>query len=153
VDALLGDHPTLFLIVGLILIAVDLFVVGISPLMFLALGALLTSAILWAGWVEGGLLRAVLLAALMSVLAAALGWYPLRWLQQRMVREPVGSDLVGRRLDTTAPVDRQGGTIRWSGTVWQARLDPTAVPEALPAGVPVRITGVDGVTLMLVPDE
>jgi membrane protein implicated in regulation of membrane protease activity len=153
VEALLQDHATLFLVVGLILISVDLFVVGISPLMFIAVGSLLTSAILWTGWVDGGLLQALLLAALMSVVAAVLGWGPLRWMQGRMSSEPIGSDLAGRRLDTTGPVDRRGGTIRWSGTEWQARLDPHSMVESLPAGRSVRITGIEGVTLILTPDD
>lgn len=150
---LLQDHATLFLVLGLMLLAVDLFVVGISPLMFIAVGTLLTSAVLWAGWIEGGLLQAVLTAALMSVVVAMAGWYPLRWLQGRTAATPVGSDLVGRQLDTTAPVDRKGGTIRWSGTDWRARLDPASPAESLPPGKSVRITAVDGVTLVLVPEE
>lgn len=152
-EALLQDRATLFLVVGLILISVDLFVVGISPLMFIAVGTLLTSAILWTGWLDGGLLQALLLAALMSIVVAVVGWGPLRWMQGRMSADPVGSDLAGRRLDTTAPVDRKGGTIRWSGTEWRARLDPRCTTDSLPAGRSVRITGIDGVTLVLTPDD
>lgn len=152
-EELLQDRATLFLVAGLILIAIDLFVVGISPLMFIAIGTLLTSAVLWTGWLDGGLLQALLVAAVMSVIVAAVGWYPLRWVQGRTSSDPVGSDLAGRRLDTTAPVDRKGGTIRWSGTEWRARLDPGSPHDSVPAGRSVRITGIDGVTLILIPDD
>lgn len=150
---LLGDQATLFLIVGLILIAVDMLVVGLSPLMFIAAGALLTSALIHVASLDLDLLEALLLAAGLAVAAALLGWYPLRRLQRSMASPPVGSDLVGRELETTAKVDKSAGTIRWSGTEWRARLDATAPMPSVPPGTRVRITAVDGVTLVLAPAE
>lgn len=152
-EALLADVPTLLLVAGLILVGVDLFVVGMSPLMFVAAGTLLASAVAWSGVVDVGPLQAVLLAALLSVVAAVLGWRPLRWVQARTNAGPVGSDLVGRHLETTAPVDRRQGTIRWSGTEWRARLDPSSAVDTLEAGTAVQVVAVDGVTLILRPDH
>ena len=141
----------MFLIAGLILIAIDIFLAGLSPLMFIAAGALLTSAVLYFGWLETDLLGALLLCVVLSVLSASLGWYPLNRLQKAMGSGPVGSDLVGRELDTTAEVGKRSGTIRWSGTEWQARLAPGCERDSLPPGRRVTITAVEGVTLILSP--
>jgi len=141
----------LFLLAGLVLIAIDIFAIGVSPLMFVAAGALLTSAVLYLGLVETDLLEALLLCGLMSIVAAVLGWYPLGRFQQTVPRQAVGSDLVGRELETTASVTRRGGTIRWSGTDWQARLAPGSGRDSVPPGTPVTITAVEGVTLIVSP--
>jgi membrane protein implicated in regulation of membrane protease activity len=150
---LFQDQATLFLIAGLVLIAIDLFVVGVSPLMFIACGALLTSGVLYVGWLDPDLLGALLLCVVLSFVTALLGWYPLRRLEGTVNPGPVGSDLVGRELETTGEVDRKAGTIRWSGTEWRARLDASAGVAAVPAGTAVRITAVDGVTLIVLPVE
>ena len=49
--AFLYDPANASLIAGLILLGLDIVVIGLSPVMFVAVGALLTSAVLYAtGW-------------------------------------------------------------------------------------------------------
>lgn len=148
---LIEDQAMLFLLGGLVLIAIDIFAVGVSPLMFIAAGALLTSALIHLGWVDTGLLEALLICGLLSLVSAGIGWYPLGRFQQTVPRQAIGSDLVGRELDTTASVTKRAGTIRWSGTEWQARLVANADQDSVPPGTRVMITAVEGVTLILSP--
>lgn len=151
-DATFFDDPAVFsLIIGLVLLGVDIFIIGFSPVMFVALGALATGVILYVtGW-RVSLVGAAALCAVVSLVVAAAGWRPLRRFQSADVQEDESSDLIGRELVTTHEVTKTGGVVHWSGVEWQAQLAEDAGVEALAAGRRARVVKVKGVALVLKP--
>lgn len=150
-DAFLFDPATLSLVVGLALLGFDIIVIGLSPVMFVALGALATSAALFvSGW-RPGLLETAALAAALSVAIALLGKRPLERFQNADVQDDQSSDLIGRELTTTHEVTKQGGRLRWSGLDWDARLAADASVDSLGPGARARVMRVENLTLVLAP--
>jgi len=151
-DATLFSDPAIFsLIVGLVLLGVDIFVIGFSPVMFVALGALATGALLYVvGW-RPSLVATAAICALASLLIAALGWRPLRRFQSADIQDDQSSDLIGRELTTTHAVSKRGGVVRWSGVEWRAKLAEDAGVDKVEAGARVKVAKVKGLTLILRP--
>ncbi|HXW71237.1 MAG TPA: NfeD family protein [Methylocella sp.] len=160
-DALISDSAQLYLVAGLLLLGIDIFIVGLSPLMFVAAGALATSALLYiSGW-KGGILHLIgwdlsLVAslavwALLSLLFALLGRRPLQAFQNAQVCEDESSDLIGREVMTTHEVTKTGGFIDWSGTRWRARLAENAGIERIGPGARVQIIAIKDLALILKP--
>ncbi|WP_363350055.1 NfeD family protein [Methylocystis echinoides] len=152
IDAsLLADPATLSLIAGLALLAFDILVVGLSPIMFVAVGALVTSATLFATGARPGLLETAAIASVLSLLIALLGRKPLQRFQAADVQEDQSSDLIGRDLVTTHEVTKATGRVHWSGLDWEARLSADAAVDRLMPGVRARVVRVDNLVLVLAP--
>jgi membrane protein implicated in regulation of membrane protease activity len=119
--------------------------------MFVALGALATSALLYAtGW-RPTLIETAALAAGAGLAIAFLGRKPLQRFQNADVEEDQSSDLIGRELTTTHEVTRTHGVVHWSGVEWQARLAKNATVERLAPGVKARVARVENLALVLEP--
>ncbi|MBO0733074.1 MAG: NfeD family protein [Methylocapsa sp.] len=157
----IGNPATIFFIAGLVLLGIDVFVIGLSPLMFLAAGALGASAILYlsgwqggilhlAGW-EPGFLEGLALCATLSLVIAIFGRRPLQAFQNAGIKEDKSSDLIGRELVTTQQVTKTEGFIYWSGTPWQARLAASARIDHLGPGVRVKVVEIKNLALILSP--
>ena len=126
-------------------------VIGLSPVMFVAVGALLTSALLYAtGW-RPALVETAAIVAGASFLIAFFGKKPLQRFQSADVEEDRSSDLIGRELTTTHEVTKQSGVVFWSGVEWQARLAEDAAIESLARGVKARVIRVENLALVLEP--
>lgn len=149
--AFLIDPANLSLIVGLALLGFDIVVVGLSPIMFVAVGALATSAALYATGARPGLLETTAIAATLSLLIALVGRKPLQRFQNADVEEDQSSDLIGRELTTTHEVTKHHGCVHWSGLDWEARLAPDAVVDSLSPGDRARVIRVDNLVLVLAP--
>jgi membrane protein implicated in regulation of membrane protease activity len=150
---LFSDPANLALVAGLALLALDIAVIGLSPLMFFALGALATSALLYLTGSRPGLLETTALAAAISLAIALFGRKPLQRFQNADVEEDRSSDLIGRELTTTHEVTTSGGTVRWSGVDWRARLAPDAGAERLAPGARAKVTAIENLTLVLTPSS
>jgi inner membrane protein len=160
-DAIIDSPAILFFIAGLVLLGVDIFIVGVSPLMFVAAGALVTSLILYVtGWKSGilylagwkpGPLEALAICAVVSLLIAVAGKRPLQAFQNSNVQEDTSSDLIGRELVTTGEVTKTGGWVYWSGTQWQARLADSVEIERIGPGVRMQVVQVKNLALILRP--
>ncbi len=119
--------------------------------MFVAVGTLVTSGLLFVtGW-RPSLLATIALASVTSLAVAALGWRPLRQFQNADVEEDKSSDFIGRELITTHEVTRSGGTVHWSGAEWQARLAEDAGVARVGPGERMRIVDVENLALVLAP--
>jgi inner membrane protein len=158
------DHPALlFLITGLILVGFDIFVLGLSPLLFAAAGALATGGIFYAaawkggilslaGW-NPGLLEGLALWGVISLVFAIFGRGPLQKFQNTNVEEDKSSDLIGRELVTTQEVTKTEGFIYWSGTQWQARLAANVDADHVGKGVQVKVVEIKDLALILRPAD
>jgi len=147
----LSDPANASLVAGLVLFALDIVVIGLSPVMFVGVGAILTSVLLYAtGW-RPAFAETLALVAGASLLVALIGWRPLQRFQAADVQDDQSSDLIGRALVTTHEVTKEGGRVHWSGLDWEARLAADAPVESLAPGVRVRVTRVENLTLVLEP--
>jgi membrane protein implicated in regulation of membrane protease activity len=145
------DSAALALMVGLALFAFDTLVLGLSPVMFVAVAALATSAALYATGARPGLVEAAAVVAGLSLVIALVGRKPLQRFQNADVQEDQSSDLIGRELTTTHEVTKTSGRVYWSGVDWEARLAPdSAIPRMAP-GVRAKVTRVDNLVLVLAP--
>ena len=162
-DGIVDNPAILFLIAGLIFFGIDIFVVGLSPLMFVAAGAVTTGAVLYftswksgilylAGW-NPGVLEALALCAAISLALALIGRRPLQRFQNTNVQEDQSSDLIGRELVTTQDVTKTEGFIYWSGTQWQARLAGNVQADRVGPGVRMEVVEVKNLALILRPTD
>lgn len=147
----LFDPATISLVAGLVLLALDIVVIGTSPLMFVAIGALLASGGLYVTGARPSLLETAAIAAGLSLLVAVFGRKPLQRFQNADVEEDRSSDLIGRELTTTHDVTKEGGRVRWSGLDWEARLSRDAPVDRLAPGARARVAGIENLTLVLEP--
>lgn len=127
---------------------VELALLGLSgPLLFVALGSLLTGIFISLGLIHTFSVAIVLLAGL-SVASAALLWGSLKKLQNKEVGPETSSDMVGKVLSVTARITQVDGRVSYSGVEWLARLD-SATSEPIEAESRVEVTSVDGTILMV----
>lgn len=139
------DH-LLYSIAGLCLI-LELSVLGMSgPLLFLALGSLLTGFMVSLGLI-GGWEMELLSVGVLTVLGAALLWKPLKRFQNAGVGRDTSSDMIGKVLPVAQIVNCDQGTVSYSGIEWQARLESAG--ESVPVGDRVRVVAVDGALLLV----
>lgn len=145
------DPANLSLIAGLALLGLDIVVVGLSPVMFVAVGALATSALLYVtGW-RPPLMETTAIIAGASLVIAILGRKPLQRFQNADIEEDQSSDLIGRELTTTHEVTKTHGVVFWSGVEWQARLAEDTSVDSLAPGARARVVRVENLALVLAP--
>jgi inner membrane protein len=145
------DPANASLVAGLVFLAIDILVIGLSPLMFVGVASIATSLFLYAtGW-RPALAETLALVAGASLLVALIGWRPLQRFQSADVQEDQSSDLIGRELVTTHEVTKDGGRVHWSGLDWEARLAADASVARLAPGARARVTRVENLTLVLAP--
>lgn len=143
------DH-LLYAIAGICLVA-ELSVLGMSgPLLFLALGCLLTGVMVSIGVISGWEAE-VFSVAILAALSATLLWKPLKKFQDADSGRDTSSDMIGKVLPVTLPVTRDQGLVAYSGIEWQARLDP-AYAEAVAIGGRATVVGVQGSLLLVKPE-
>lgn len=127
---------------------VELALLGFSgPLLFVALGSVLTGIFISLGLIHSFSIAIVLLAGL-SVASAALLWGPLKKLQNKEVGPETSSDMVGKVLLVTARITQVDGRVSYSGVEWLARLDGSS-SEPIEAESQAEVTSVDGTILMV----
>lgn len=143
------DH-LLYAIAGICLVA-ELSVLGMSgPLLFLALGCLLTGAMVSIGMISGWEIE-VFSVAVLAALSAALLWKPLMTFQNAGVGRDTSSDMIGKVLPVTQLITRDQGTVAYSGIDWQARLD-AAHNEPVAVGSRAHVVAVQGALLLVRPE-
>ena len=131
-----------------ICLLVELGLLGISgPLLFVALGSLLTGIFTSLGLIHAFSIAIVIFAGL-SVASAALLWTPLKKLQNKEVGPETSSDMVGKILLVTARVTQTDGRVSYSGIDWLARLDASS-SEAIEIESRAEVTSVDGTILIV----
>ncbi|HSC69607.1 MAG TPA: NfeD family protein [Cellvibrio sp.] len=143
------DH-LLYAIAGICLVA-ELSVLGMSgPLLFLALGCLLTGVMVSIGAISGWEME-VFSVAVLAALSAALLWKPLKKFQDAGVGRDTSSDMIGKILPVAQLITRDEGLVSYSGIDWQARLD-SAYVEPITVGSRAQVVGVQGSLLLVKPE-
>lgn len=142
---LLANPAWIWLSLGGILLAAEM--LGASGyLLWSGVAAVLVSLLVWLvplPWEWQGLCFAIL------TILSALWWY--RWLRGRESKKPQpslnqrGSQLIGSRLLLEEPLRDGIGHVRVGDSSWRVQAT-----ENLPAGTPVIVTAVEGITLRIV---
>jgi membrane protein implicated in regulation of membrane protease activity len=131
-----------------ICLLVELGLLGISgPLLFVALGSVLTGVFISLGLIHAFSIAVVIFAGL-SVASAALLWTPLKKLQNKEVGPETSSDMVGKVLPVTARITQVDGRVTYSGIEWMARLDASS-SDAIEVESRAEVTSVDGTILVV----
>lgn len=146
------SYALIFLIIGVILITLELlaFQFSIFWVMFFGLGALLTSVI---AVIFPSLSLAALVAIFIvsSLVIGALIFRPLlRW--QRKPSEIAGHDAIGQTVTVIETVSDVSGKVLWSGSRWNARLDPSYT-TLIDAGDTAIISDAKGIHLHIKPSK
>lgn len=141
-------HDYLFYAIAAICLLIEITFLGMSgPLIFVAIGGLLTGILLSTGLIHAFSVAVVLLAGF-SVASAALLWEPLKKLQNKTAGPETSSDMVGKILPVTRRITSADGRVAYSGVEWLARLDGSS-NEPVEVKGRVKVTSVDG-TLLIV---
>jgi len=131
---------------GVALLVLDLTVLGVTGFVqFAGLGALVTAAAIYYGWIAPSLEAAFVTWAVASVALCAALLAPLRRLQTRSARA-AGSDLVGQVVVAELPVTEHSGSVRLFGTSWPARARAGSAHDR---EARLKIAAVDGNTLIV----
>jgi membrane protein implicated in regulation of membrane protease activity len=131
-----------------ICLLVELSLLGMSgPLLFVAIGSVITGVLISLGIIHSFGIALVALGAI-SIASAALLWGPLKKLQNKEVGPETSSDMVGKVIPVTARITQTDGRVSYSGVEWLARLDSSS-SEPIEAESRVKITSVDGTILMV----
>ena len=149
VDYILQNHAHILYVVAGLALVLELTVIGLSgPLLFFALGCCITALFIDLGIVSSWELE-VLSVGVLSILSAVILWKPLRKFQGADNVSDNSSDMIGKVVSVSNEVTAGGGSIRYSGIDWQAKLDTGSALDALADGMQVEICGVDGTTMIV----
>lgn len=116
----------------------------LEVLLALAIGAFVTAALIWFGWLPQDTSLVLLSLAMLTALSALLLWKPLRKLQKTGIRLQEGSaifDFVGTELILTELASKDSDShIQFCGLEWRVRVDPTEMATTIEAGQAVLIS-------------
>ena len=145
-----NQDQLLYALAGLCLV-LELAILGMSgPLLFVAVGSLLTGLLITMSIISGW--EAILVSlGVLSSLSAALLWRPLKRFQNAPVAPDTSSDMIGRVLPVSTAIGRDAGGVKHSGIEWQARL-VSSETQSIEVGARAQVVAVDGTLLMVKPE-
>ncbi len=127
-----------FFIVGLILLVIEVAVLGFSTfvLFFVGLAAMATGALLFIGALPNNALSAWMCTGVLTLIAAALLWRPLKRMQSSVSTQKAKSDFVGHRFILQDDVSAtKSPKHQYSGVEWSL-----ISVEEIEAGTRVEVT-------------
>ncbi|MFT7008080.1 MAG: hypothetical protein ACJAXJ_002619 [Colwellia sp.] len=143
------DH--LWYLIAGISFVIELSVMGLGgPLLFFAIGSLITGILITIGVVDGWQ-NEILTVGLLTALAATLLWKPLKLLQNSKDKTDNSSDMVGLQVLVSAEITAIAGTIRYSGINWPARLADEANVTSISEQSQCKIVAIVGNTMLVKP--
>lgn len=147
VDYFSQNPAHIFYTITGVCLVIELGVLGMSgPLLFIALGALLTGIMMSLGIIVEWEM-AILSLGILTALSALFLWKPFKRFQNKAIAPDNSSDMIGRVLPVTQTVTRDQGAVSYSGIEWQVRLERDAEPVTI--GKRVRVVAVDGALLLV----
>ena len=145
----------IWLVMGLVMVALEVFAISGVGLLFAGLGALMVGLLLEVGYIAPDNIS-VQLVAFFGFTAAWTGmlWKPLQKMLKGKHADKQGySDMVGHTATVAGkPLVKGGiGQASWSGTIMTCKLDDSSDVVEVPIGAPVEITAVVGSMLVVKP--
>ncbi|MCW8995828.1 MAG: NfeD family protein [Psychromonas sp.] len=139
--SLFAHLPQTFIVLGLVLLAIDILVLGFSTffLLFLGIGTIVTGLLMTIGLIPETVLHSLSSTAIISTFVALLGWKRIKNLQNKVKSNPISNDMIGHRFVLTENLT-PGQTLihRYSGVDWQVKAK-----DPLPAGTEVKIIAME----------
>jgi len=140
-EYILSNLPQTLIVLGLILLAIEVLVLGFSTffLFFIGIGAIATGILMAMGLIPETVLDSLLATAIISTVVALVSWKPMKKIQNKVDLNPVNNDMVGHQF--VLPDELLVGktiTHRYSGIDWQVKAK-----EPLTAGTQVRIIKIE----------
>ncbi|MDX2370726.1 MAG: NfeD family protein [Colwellia sp.] len=143
------DH--LWYLIAGISFVVELSIMGLSgPLLFFAIGSLITGVLVSIGVVDGWQSE-ILTVGLLTALVAVILWKPLKSLQNSKGKTDNSSDMIGLQVLVSTEVTMTTGSIRYSGINWQARLAEDVSIESISAESQCEIVAITGNIMLVKP--
>ena len=153
VDYFSNHHDEIFYVISGLSFVIELTVLGLSgPLLFFAVASAVTGIAISLGWVTGWESE-LFVCGLLTGLTALLLWSPLKRFQNSGGGADTSSDMIGRQVKISKEITPVGGSIRYSGIDWTARLAQGSGVESLAADTFCVISGVDGNVMIVKPIE
>lgn len=141
-------HYLTWLVAGVLLMLLEFLIPGLVVI-FLGLGALVTSTLLYFGWIQNVYAAIAAFVAssvvfLLTIRRLVLRFYPS---DSEKVETDEDALLIGQVAETMTEINPRdfSGRIRFSGTTWSAK----SVAGAIAAGRRVRIAGRENIHLFV----
>lgn len=145
------NHDQLLYLIAGVSFVVELSIMGMGgPLLFFAAATAITGLLVSLGVISGWEME-VLTVGVLTGLIAALLWKPFKEFQNSGGKADTSSDMIGLNVPTSSEVTVNGGSIRYSGIDWSARLDPGVDIGGIASGVRCEIVAVDGNVMLVKP--
>lgn len=140
-EYILSHIPQSLVVIGLILLAIEVMVLGFSTfvLFFIGIGAIATGALMAIGFIPETLLMSILATAIISTLTAVFGWKPMKIMQNKVEVKQINNDMIGHQFVLSDElVLGQSIYHHYSGISWQVKAK-----ETLPTGTEVKIVSME----------
>tara|TARA_B100000809_G_scaffold266065_1_gene327175 strand:+ start:9873 stop:10337 length:465 start_codon:yes stop_codon:yes gene_type:complete len=117
-----NNHDQLLYVIAGLSFVVELSVMGMGgPLLFFAAASFITGILVSMGVISGWEAEVFTVGVLTAAIAALL-WKPFKRFQNSGGRSDTSSDMIGLTVPVSAEISHNGGSIRYSGINWKARL-------------------------------
>ncbi|MDP7593202.1 MAG: NfeD family protein [Litorilituus sp.] len=139
-----------YLVAGLSFV-IELSIMGLSgPLFFFAIASLITGFLVGIGLIPSWQAE-ILTLGLSTALITAVLWKPLKRLQNSKSKTDDSSDMIGLQVPASADITLNGGSIRYSGIDWQARLAEEANVDLIDNQSQCQVVAIKGNTMLVKP--
>lgn len=144
-ESIWNDQAQFWVVFGVVLLIVEIMILGLSTggLLFAGIGALLTSAAMYLGWLPATFAYGAFSTGIIATVMAVLLWKPFKQLQNQSEPENApASDLVGLTFSLSSDVSTdKPGEHKYSGIQWTVVVDPSHA-DSLIKGQQVTVTDV-----------
>ncbi|MFT7054329.1 MAG: hypothetical protein ACJAU1_001891 [Psychromonas sp.] len=137
----LAHLAQVFIVLGLILLAIEVLVLGFSTFVFffIGVGAIATGVLIALGVIPETFLNSLMVTAVISTAVALISWKPLKKMQNKVESKHVSNDMIGHQFILTEDLlIGKAVTHRYSGINWQVKAK-----EPLSAGTEVKIIAIE----------
>ena len=149
IDYLFNNHDKLLYLLAGISLIVELTLIGLSgPLLFFGLGCAITGALVSLNILSTWEME-LLFVGIFSLLSSIILWKPLKRFQGNGKVTDNSSDMIGQSVAVSEELTKQGGSIRFSGINWMARLTEDSPHESIAVGEFVKIHAVNGNVMLI----
>jgi hypothetical protein len=148
---LLEHHQFIWYALAGISLVLELSIMGLSgPLFFFAIASAITGVLVGLGIIDGWAIE-VLTVGILSALITLIMWKPLKKLQNSRSKTDESSDMIGLQVTVVDEINHSGGSIRYSGLNWNARLAEEANVEVIGSNQVCIIAAITGTTMLVKP--
>lgn len=144
-------------IVGLIFLMVDVWILGLSTVVLLALGTstIITAFFIWLGLLPASLTTVIGFSGVGAGVLTYLLWAPLKRMDHNKRKEyNIHSDFIGLTFVLSSKFDaKHPASVKYSGVNWRLVLAQSHAKNYLNIGDVVKVVGVDVGQFIVVPEK